>query len=89
MLELNARGGRNEIDLVVRRGRTVVFCEVKSKSGSALGTPLEMVDDEKQRRVRRAAIAWLARHPELRDLDVRFDVIVDSDGKLHRVPAAF
>ena len=34
----------HELDLVVRRGRMLVFCEVKSKSGDGFGDPLEMVD---------------------------------------------
>ena len=55
--------GGYELDLVVRRGRTLVFCEVKGKSGTGFGDPLEMVTPEKVRRVRRAAAAWLAANP--------------------------
>jgi putative endonuclease len=78
-----------ELDLVVRRGRRVVFCEVKSKSGPTFGDPLEMVDEVKVRRVRAAADAWLARHPEARGLEVRFDLIADRAGRLEHVPNAF
>jgi putative endonuclease len=35
--------GGYELDLVVRRGRTVVVCEVKARSGLAYGDPLEAV----------------------------------------------
>jgi putative endonuclease len=79
----------NELDLVVRRGRALVFCEVKGKSGTGYGDPLEMVDAEKMRRVRRAAVAWLATHPEHGRCDVRFDVVVERAGKLERVANAF
>jgi putative endonuclease len=78
-----------ELDVVARRGRVVVFCEVKSKSGAAFGDPLEMVDARKVARVRRAATAWLARHPELDSLDVRFDVIAERAGRLQHVADAF
>ena len=78
-----------ELDLVVRRGRTVVFCEVKSKQGSAFGDPLEMVTGEKARRVRRAAESWLAGRRELDGLDVRFDVIAERAGRIEHVPDAF
>src|SRR5262249_58703558 len=44
LLEANARVGRYELDLVLRRGRTVVVVEVKEKSGEAFGHPLEMID---------------------------------------------
>ena len=81
--------GGYELDLVVRRGTTLVFCEVKSKSGEGFGDPLEMVDAEKVRRLRRAAAAWLAAHPELAHCAVRFDVVAERAGKLERVAAAF
>jgi Holliday junction resolvase-like predicted endonuclease len=53
------------------------------------GDPLEMVDEVKVRRVHAAADAWLARHPEARGLEVRFDVIADRAGRLEHVPNAF
>ncbi len=74
---------------MARRGRTLVFCEVKSKSGTAFGDPLEMVDAVKVRRLRRVADAWLARHPETRGLEVRFDLVAERAGKLQHVPNAF
>jgi Holliday junction resolvase-like predicted endonuclease len=48
-----------------------------------------MVDDEKQRRIRWAADAWLARHPETAGLEVSFDVIALRSGRLERVAEAF
>jgi putative endonuclease len=62
---------------------------VKSKSGPRFGDPLEMVTPEKARRIRQAARAWLALHPEAAALDVRFDVIAERAGALEHVPAAF
>jgi putative endonuclease len=78
-----------ELDLVALRGRTVVFCEVKSKSGPAWGDPLEMVTPEKQRRVRRAAEVWLAPRREYRDHLVRFDVVAVRGRRLECVRRAF
>jgi Holliday junction resolvase-like predicted endonuclease len=48
-----------------------------------------MVDDEKQRRLRIAADAWLARHPGTSGLQVSFDVIAVRSGQLERVAEAF
>jgi Holliday junction resolvase-like predicted endonuclease len=79
----------HELDVVVRRGRRLVFCEVKEKRGERFGDPLEMVDAEKRRRLRRAAEAWLARHPELEGLSVSYDVIAVRDGRLQRIGEAF
>lgn len=89
ILDTNCWLAGAEIDVVARRGRVVVFCEVKSKSGERFGDPLEMVDARKVTRVRRAAGAWLARHPELAGLDVRFDVIAERAGKLEQLADAF
>ena len=85
----NVWAGGNELDLIVRRGRTLRFVEVKEKKGTRFGDPLEMVTAEKQRRLRRAAEAWLAVRPELGRLAVGFDVIAVRDGRVRRVPQAF
>jgi putative endonuclease len=89
ILAVNAWAGGNELDLVVRRGRRLIFCEVKEKEGDRFGEPVEMVDEEKQRRVRRAAASWLAAHPEARGLDVSFDVMAVRGRQLERVAEAF
>jgi putative endonuclease len=89
VLEANARAGGNELDLVLRRGRTVVFCEVKAKLGDGYGDPADMVGPEKQRRVRRAALRWLAAHPGLADLEVRFDVVAVAPSGVERLADAF
>jgi putative endonuclease len=75
-----------ELDLVARRGNRLVFCEVKSKSGPNFGAPEEMVDAEKQRRLFRAAEAWLAQHPETARLEVEFEVVASEGGRLRRLP---
>ena len=75
--------------MIARRGESLVFCEVKSKSGTRFGDPLEMVTAEKIRRIRRAAEVWLAVSKEHAPCRVRFDVIVERSGKLERVADAF
>jgi putative endonuclease len=87
VLESNARGGGNELDLVVRRGRRLVFCEVKGKSGDRYGDPLEMVGAEKLRRIRRAAEVWLASHPELAGCEVAIEIVAVRGGRVERVAA--
>jgi putative endonuclease len=89
ILGANVWAGGNELDLIVRRGRTLRFVEVKEKRGSGFGDPLEMVTAEKQRRLRRAAAAWLDARPELGRLSIGFDVIAVRDGRVQRVPQAF
>jgi putative endonuclease len=89
ILGANVWAGGYELDLVVRRGRVLRFVEVKEKRGEGYGDPLEMVGAEKQRRIRRAADAWLARHPEAAPLLPGFDVVAVRGRELERVPEAF
>jgi Holliday junction resolvase-like predicted endonuclease len=62
---------------------------VKAKRGGRYGDPLEMVTPEKQRRLRRAAESWLARHPEAGGLRPSFEVMALRDGRLKRLRQAF
>jgi putative endonuclease len=89
VLATNLWVGGYELDLVLRRGRTIVFCEVKAKRGADLGDPLEMVTPEKVRRIRQAAETWLAANPGALDCELRFDVAADRTGKLQVVANAF
>jgi putative endonuclease len=71
---------RGEVDLVCRDGAVICFVEVRSRSGSLQGSPLETVDARKARRVVAAATDWAARHGAL-DGALRFDVVaVTLDG---------
>ena len=60
VLERNWRRREGEVDLIARKGRTVAFCEVKTRSTDAFGTGAESVLPAKQRRIRRLASRWLA-----------------------------
>jgi putative endonuclease len=62
-----------ELDLVLGANRLIVFCEVKTRRGSAFGAPFEAVTFTKQRRLRGLAVRWLDEHPHPR-ADLRFDV---------------
>lgn len=74
VIERNYRSGRGEIDVVARRGETLVFCEVKTRRTDEWGVPAEAVAGTKQARLRRLAAAWMAeRRPGC--VEVRFDVV--------------
>ena len=89
ILAQNVWAGGNELDLVVRRGRRLAFVEVKEKAAAGLGDPLEMVGPAKQRRLRRAAEAWLASNPGLAGLEVSFEVLAVRPDGVERVGEAF
>ena len=86
LLASNARVGRYELDLVLRRGGRVLIVEVKEKGGAAFGNPLEMIDEEKLRRIRTAAAGWLATRPQLAKLDVEFEAAGVRGRHVERVP---
>jgi putative endonuclease len=69
----NWRCRLGEIDLVVRRGRLLVFCEVKARTAVAVGAGYEAMTWSKRRRLRRLAEVFLQRASE-RPAAVRFDV---------------
>lgn len=63
-----------EIDIVARRGGILAVIEVKSRSD--LGAAADSVLPRQQRRIARAADAFLVVRPDLADLAVRFDVML-------------
>lgn len=84
----NVKAGRNELDLIVRRGRELTFVEVKQRRGAGFGGAVGAVDAEKRRRVRRAAQVWLSRNPQAPYVRVGFEVVALDQGRLTRIPAS-
>ncbi|MGN6130668.1 MAG: YraN family protein [Nocardioidaceae bacterium] len=74
VLDRNWRCPLGELDLVLRDGRTLVVCEVKTRSSTRFGSPLEAVTEQKAARLRRLAARWLADHA-VRPEDVRIDLV--------------
>jgi putative endonuclease len=76
VLARNWRCAQGELDLVgLEADGTVVFVEVKTRAGTAFGTPVEAVGWGKSSRIRRLACAWLADHRPAGTTGLRFDVV--------------
>jgi putative endonuclease len=73
VLTRNWRCPAGELDLVLARNGTLVFCEVKTRSGPEFGGGWESVTWEKRRRIRRLAQLFLLGSDQ-RPSSVRFDV---------------
>ena len=89
MVERNWRCGAGEIDLIVLRGRLLVFCEVKTRSSVAFGTPAEAVGRTKQARIRRLAARYLHEDASPGSKQIRFDVAAVLGGRLEVIEGAF
>jgi len=74
VVDRNVRSGRGEIDLIAREGGSIVFVEVKLRSGTDTAAPLAAVNWKKREDVARAATRWLQTH-RLTDRPIRFDVV--------------
>lgn len=71
-----------EIDLVVRKRKTIVFVEVKRRTSDTAAA--EAVHGHNQARVRRAAELYLQKHPRYTDGDIRFDAVLFTQSFLPR-----
>ena len=74
ILERNFRSRFGEIDIIGMQGDTVLFVEVKTRTGDLFGLPREAVSEQKMRRMRKTAEYYLMR-AGLTDAAVAFDVI--------------
>jgi putative endonuclease len=74
LLDRNWRCELGEIDLVLRDGAVLVFCEVKTRSSVAFGHPLEAVRPDKGARLRRLAARWVDEH-DVRPREIRIDLV--------------
>jgi putative endonuclease len=81
------KGLGGEIDLIARRGGTIVFVEVKARS--TLEEALNAVTPAQRERIAASAAGFLAAHPAHGNCDARFDVIAIRPGKfpVHAVDA--
>jgi putative endonuclease len=81
VIERNWRCRHGEIDLIAEEGATLVFAEVRMRSGTGFGGAAESVTGAKRSRLVAAARLYLMRRPESA---CRFDVLL-VDGQPSRV----
>jgi putative endonuclease len=84
VLDRNWRCAEGEVDIVAVDRGVLVICEVKTRSGTRYGTPLEAISARKHGRLRRLAVRWVAAHG-VRYEQIRIDVV----GVLRAAPGEF
>ncbi|GLI20999.1 putative endonuclease [Xanthobacter flavus] len=88
ILARRVRTKAGEIDLIARQGDLLVFCEVKLRA--RLDDAAFSLQPRQRRRIAAAAEAYLAEHPELSALNMRFDaVLLARTGEAEHLPGAF
>ncbi|MCS7224202.1 MAG: YraN family protein [Armatimonadetes bacterium] len=94
LLKADVRSPFGQIDLVCRKGNTIVFVEVKARSQEEFGSPLEGLRPKQKERLFRSGEAFIAKH-QLSHCEVRFDLIGISFNKkgqivrIEHIPNAF
>jgi putative endonuclease len=87
ILERNWSVREGEIDIIASKPDEIIFVEVRSRRGTAFGTPEESITGRKAAHVRAAAAAYIQAHPDVPETQ-RIDVIaleLDAKGRVLRV----
>ena len=74
ILEQNYRNRLGEIDIIAIDGRSIVFVEVKARSGRRFGTPKWAITPKKQRKISMVALSYLKATRQT-EAKARFDVV--------------
>ncbi len=82
ILDRNYYAGHSEVDIIAKDGSFIVFLEVKMRSSTKFGSPLEQVTEAKVAHVFKAAEAWVAEN-EMHDSPLRFDIIAILQKQQH------
>lgn len=85
IIDRNWRARTGELDVIALQGELLIFIEVRSRRGEAMGTADESVDARKLQRLMSTALSWLDAHPEHAERLWRVDLIavtLDDRGAL-------
>lgn len=91
ILQRNYRSGKLEVDIIAKKGNTIIFIEVKTRVTATIGEPYLAVTKSKQKQIIKAANAYLVQTNCW--LDAQFDIISivhnSHRTKLEHIPNAF
>lgn len=92
IIEKNLRNRFGEIDIIANDHGTLVFIEVKTRTSEAFGTPIQGINEKKQKRLKQLAMRYIA-DKGLIEQEVRFDVLgilqTNKETKIEHIPNAF
>jgi len=73
ILEKNWRFGQAEADVICKKGKELIFVEVKTRGTDKFGYPEKAVTKQKQSQYRYLAEAYIQKNKI--NMDIRFDII--------------
>lgn len=90
--DTNKKGsGLGEIDIIAKKGNTIIFIEVKARNN--LENIFYSITQNQQRRIMNSAIMFISKHSEYKSYDIRFDAIFvliqGKDKKITHIKNAF
>ncbi len=88
ILTRNYRKTCGEIDIISLEGKTLVFCEVKKRTGNAFGGPLAAITKSKQNKIVQTAQLYIKENAPKFD-SIRFDAICLLGSDVTHIPNAF
>ena len=80
IIETNFYSPYGEIDIIAKDDETLVFIEVKTRSGD-LDSALRSISISKRRKISKTASYFLSKNDKFYDMFTRFDVIVILNDK--------
>ena len=89
ILERNFRNRSGEIDLIAKKDGQIHFVEVKYRTTSNFGNPLEAVDVRKQNQIRKVAMYYLMKNKLSEWTPCQFDVIAFEGDEMTHLENAF
>ena len=88
VLERNCTYAGVEMDIIFKDKKTLVFCEVKTRTDTLFGRPVEAVTKQKQMRYIQGAKGYILSH-KIKNTDIRFDVIEVLEDEINHIIGAF
>lgn len=74
IIERNFKCKYGEIDIIAKKGKEIIFIEVKTRTSNKYGEPIEAVNYEKQKHILNSASYYIFING-LNDYEIRFDII--------------
>ncbi|MBI1864012.1 YraN family protein [Candidatus Woesebacteria bacterium] len=90
IIDQNFENKFGELDLIMSKENTLIFIEVKLKTGDDFGSPEEMINSHKLRQIQNTGVSYLQKFPEIDNLYAQKQIdavciVLGPKGKVIRI----